>query len=212
MTQVWIGSHIHTWSRYQWLKEAIISIKNQSISAKLVLSWSKEHFITEDIEEFLIELDMDYLVKFHPTRQRQFDHIRYISEHVTDGTYIFFCDDDDYYHPDRIKTILSYGNSEAFVDRSIIIDNNSNIIYPDGIADFANYVVRLDVCKNIINTIEWDKMSDDLYKTADVLFTAMLNSYKVTNINRSLYYRRQDPFDSSYNRAWDKDINFKFIQ
>lgn len=211
MSQVWIASHIHSWSRYKWLKEAIMSIENQSTPTKLFLSWSKESFITADIEDFLINLNLVYSIKFHPTRKRQFDHIRYISEHVTDdNTYIFFCDDDDYYHSDRIKTILSCGNYEVFVDNSIIVDSKSNIVDIDGISDFANYVVKVDIVKKILNDIDWSKISDNLYKTADVLFTSMLTKYYIKNINSSLYYRRQDPFDQSYSRAWLKDMDFEF--
>ena len=96
---VWIASHIQSAQRFEWFKETIRSLLNQTdLIDKIFISYSKENYICDDIEKIFIDEKIFFMK--HDMRCTQFEHLRHIHNHVREleqNIFVLFCDDDDMY-------------------------------------------------------------------------------------------------------------------
>jgi len=101
-TCVFIASHISSEKRIPYLHACVRSIISQS---SIALSISFEN---ESLKAKTLTMLADYNIKMviRETKTSQMNHFRLMVEEVDKDEYdwIFFCDDDDYYEPDRIDT------------------------------------------------------------------------------------------------------------
>ncbi len=140
VTQVWIASHIHSVQRFEWFTETIRSLLQQTeLPSKIYVSYSQEKYITRKLKPIFTNKLLHFI--WHPKRQTQFEHLKHIhnlvlqsypTEEQQRNLFVFFCDDDDIYHPDRIrrlKTKISSSIANVFYDFSYQIS--------DGISTFV---------------------------------------------------------------------------
>lgn len=137
--EIWISSHIHSEQRYEWAKETLKSLVNQTYpNFKIYISWSKESFIDTDLDNIVTESNQKQIRLFYQQhRKTQFEHLRFIYENrltlqstsTANKTFILFCDDDDLYHPLRVETIIKTINlcTEQSTDIKVLRDYKFDI-------------------------------------------------------------------------------------
>jgi len=218
--EIWIASHFHSQQRFEWFKEAIKSIRQQTLAPDLVyISWSKESYVTGDPVSLKRNLN---LISFpQPKRMTQFEHLRYIFDHSqgrTNNTFILFCDDDDMYHPLRVEKIRDYLIANPLVkvgrDNSLMITGSATLKNLGETVsihfDFGNYVVRADVMKQFFDLFIPGDIPESYVGLADCAFTGWLESMRlVHSINQELYYRRYE-MDVLMYRCWAVPIDYDF--
>lgn len=112
--EIWISSHIHSKQRYEWARETLKSLHNQTYpNFKIFISWSKESYIDTNLNDIITSTDrIKSIIFYHQQRKTQFEHLRFIYENrstpisSSNKTFVLFCDDDDLYHPSRVETII----------------------------------------------------------------------------------------------------------
>ncbi len=127
--EVWIASHFHSQQRFEWAKEMLLSLSNQTDkNFNIKMSWSKEKYINENLNDIATFLLRDKITLFyHETRKTQFEHIKHIFDNTLpdSNVIILFCDDDDMYHKTRIENIrnvvVQYSETKFFRDHCISI-------------------------------------------------------------------------------------------
>lgn len=105
-TAVFVPSHIHYDDQLLRLAECISSLINQSYTSQIHVSISFEDRFKSELDKLIrsfpeVEFDIHIMQKF------QMDHIKYLSnKYGTRYDLIFFCDDDDTYHPMRVELMV----------------------------------------------------------------------------------------------------------
>lgn len=103
---VLIPCHVNHSAREETLREALISLNNNSkLPDHVYISISGEF---KDKEALVKNLKFHVTPTYHAERKLQFAHIEYLTKYVKPADIVMFLDDDDLYHSDKIRLVHEY--------------------------------------------------------------------------------------------------------
>lgn len=104
---VLIATHLACKERYEYIKRALGSLReNKPDHVYVSCSYDQG---PPDVNSWIEALGNNNLtVLLQPERLLQFEHYQILSKYCLDNDIVNFLDDDDLYHPDKIKSVKSY--------------------------------------------------------------------------------------------------------
>lgn len=183
--RILIASHLEPW-RVSTLKRAIESIDCQS---NIFLSYSVHSDVRLSALDGLVKLLNDKNIKnsFHSSQKSQFEHISYLCDtyKFENSDYIFFLDDDDFYHPAKINEQIKFMKENNYSWCNCLM---KSIKCNTEKVDFAGLCVEFHILKKFLSTNK-DVLNN---KLCDMIFRIFIeqnpHNYKGCVLNKKLYY------------------------
>ncbi len=219
---VLIASHFHMQLRYELLEDALSSLANQTYKPhKILISYSKADDVVTDVEGLFAKHFGEggsltpYFINHSEKQLHQFEHFKELLDSgQIDDEWIAFCDDDDVYHPERLRlfseAITANPGADAFMDYlksfyerklpSGWLSNDPDVIDRTRWNDFANSVVSYDKFRRFCDgkyIDEWKADGAPLHY-ADICFKMILGRSPIVEVKWILYFIRKYPRNKDY--------------
>lgn len=222
---VLIASHFHIQLRYTFLEDALSSLANQTYKPhKILISYSKADDVVTDVEglfaKYFGEREggsstcIPYFINRSEKQLHQFEHFKKLLDSgQIDGGWIAFCDDDDVYHPERLRlfseAIVSNPGVEVFTDYlksfydklpSCWLSDVPDVVQTRHRNDFANCVSSYSKFRRFWDDKhidEWEANGGPLHY-ADLCFKMILERSPFVEVKLILYFIRKCSYNEHY--------------
>lgn len=194
---VFVPSHITNCKRIQTLKKCVDSLKKQSTRIHVYLSVSFESEICREVftkYEFEVENKEWLTIFLQREKTSQFQHLKILLEKCKNKhKFVFFCDDDDTYHPYRVEMFMTGIGKSNFTPSGIyegLHGSHSKHFY-----EYWSYCVNIRVLELFFHELEKHKLN----KYVNHVFCDFLFAHYLRHLSSDHYFLRIDVNLYNYN-------------
>jgi hypothetical protein len=224
-TCIIVPSHINNINRTKLFICCIQSLINQTEPIPIYLSVSFETELDKTLFDRLVKKinlfdDTIIHIIFREKKTSQFRHIEKVIDIIKDNyKYVMFCDDDDTYENDRVKSFINMikcGHNSCPEDKIFVgvYEMTNSESHSTRFYEYWSYCINVNFIINFINIIKinnYDYVIDN--KFCDVLFSTYLrhldNKHLFVSIDEKLYNYNRNVYSITIKTLKQNEINHK---